>query len=247
MTENGNIKDHVLAIIAAETEEGLLPSTGPVFPGGEINTASNVSEFGLYKEKVGVDLRFRGINTETPAALEVKYSVDEKTLLVNFIGQGVAGLQAEYTTGRTIETKSAVGPLELTADEVPIYIRGGNQPVYIAGGSSTGVFIAGNAGKVGIYGNSGGVEITGDGAGVSISGGGVSGLVLNGGAGITINTNSGYILNCQSPFTYNYQSLGTVNVQGPLTHNVYAPMIHNLIGSPFQFFLTGPQIGRAHV
>lgn len=259
MVENANIKDHVLAIIAAETEDGIQDGTGPTFPGGEINTASNLSDFGLFKEKVGVDLQFRGINTETPAALEIKYSNDGETLLINDLGGGGAsGLQANYNIDPRIETRSAVGTLDLVADEEEIHLiaagqrvvlQGANAGLYLGGGNlGAGVEIQGEAGGVAIEGGSVGVSIGGNAGSVDIHGQG-GGVYVTGGSGIQIDTNSGFTFNGQGPSVWNYTGPVIEQIDSTYDRTSTAPFTWVVNGSanidvnsPFDFDLSGPSM-----
>lgn len=164
MSNDANIKDHVLAVIVADTLEDQEAGTGAVFPGGEINTASNLDTPGLYKQKVASDLQFRGISTDTPSDIEIKLSSDDLALEVNYIGLAgqVTGLQDSYENVNSISTLIASGPLSLTADEADVVLTALNKDVVIAGGPGGGVFLSGGSVGLSMRGDAGGISILGD-------------------------------------------------------------------------------------
>ena len=164
MSENGNIKDHVLALITtdAEGDSGSGPSL--TLPGGEKNTASNLSDFGIFKQKVGVDLQFRGIDTETTDDIEVKISDDGDTVYVNYIGPDPTeslGLQDSYEVVGRIDTLSAAGPLEFVADEEEIHIYAAASGLSIEDHGGGIDILGGNIYAMNIYGGDAGLEIGG--------------------------------------------------------------------------------------
>ena len=72
-------------------------STQTINPGGEINTASNLgnTSFGLFKQKLGSDLQFRSITTNTEGGIELVSNANDVQIKNNaYVTYG----KAEFTT-----------------------------------------------------------------------------------------------------------------------------------------------------